>query len=243
MSEDQGVPAGFLTDWQIHDYAEESNKLISGDYCAGQLSACGYDLRAGSAGVSKSRSRHFNLSERAYEVLPGESIAVESMEEFDLSEIPAVAIIGNSVGELFGGVAHPITIVDPGFKGKVSIVLTNHGNSPWILAEGARVAKVLFAMLAETPKTPYNKGYQQRQRPGALEGMRQTLAATDAVDDTSLSTYLGEPLSGLVRRVERIEHMIPFYEVKVKYSLIIALILFVSGIVTALVAPRIADMF
>lgn len=54
------------------------------------------------------------------------------------------------------------TKIDPGFRGHITLELTNHTNVPISLAEGMPICQLEFALLAEPTDIPYAGRYQDQ---------------------------------------------------------------------------------
>lgn len=61
------------------------------------------------------------------------------------------------------GFVNPLTIIDAGFKGTLTIEVFYAGNAPIKIPVGCRFLHVVFAKLTSQVDTPY-KGYYQNQR-------------------------------------------------------------------------------
>jgi dCTP deaminase len=64
------------------------------------------------------------------------------------------------------GLAVQNTLIDPGFRGYITLELSNHGNEILELKKGQPIGQLLFAWLDEATEQPYNGKYQdQPNRP------------------------------------------------------------------------------
>lgn len=70
------------------------------------------------------------------------------------------------------GVAVQNTHVDPGFRGHLTIELSNHGQEEYLIIAGTPICQLVFHMLDAPARRPYSGKYQdQPDRP--VEAMRE----------------------------------------------------------------------
>jgi dCTP deaminase len=60
------------------------------------------------------------------------------------------------------GIALQNTVIEPGWRGFLTLELTNHGYEPVTLESGTPVAQIIFHMLAEATEAPYAGRYQDQ---------------------------------------------------------------------------------
>lgn len=111
------------------------------------LSAClnpaGYDLRC---------SRKVVLKPKQYEL-------VATMETVELGlNIAAFMHIRSSLAR--EGVIGSFAVVDPGFRGQLTLNLHNVSNKEITLNEGERIVQIVFHSLGSSAKKGYNGSYQ-----------------------------------------------------------------------------------
>lgn len=58
------------------------------------------------------------------------------------------------------------TVIEPGWRGWLTLELTNHGYGDLMIEGGSPIAQVIFHLLPEATETPYTGKYQD-QLPGA----------------------------------------------------------------------------
>lgn len=132
------------------------------------LSSSGYDLRIGKIykmktpgfiGSKKHKSpkiEELNFSE--YELKPNEYLLVETIERVNMPENLAGRILPRS--SLFRmGCSVETALIDPGFKGTLTIGLKNLSENEFKFEKGARIAQLIFEEVSEGAK-PYNGRYQ-----------------------------------------------------------------------------------
>lgn len=71
----------------------------------------------------------------------------------------------SSIGRLGLEVHATAGFIDPGFKGQITLELTNNSTRPIKLPEGLRICQIFFTKLASTPKEIYNSKYQGQEGP------------------------------------------------------------------------------
>jgi deoxycytidine triphosphate deaminase len=169
------------------------------------LSGCSYDLRIGKPIRSRNRSRVFDLSKDDFSIESGEAVTFDTMEVLDFKRILLFGFIVNKHSVLAKGLVHPITKVDPGFRGPLAITLFNQGNK----AETVEYGQGLVSLIIMKPLGKVERIYGVSQRPSYREGSLD-IAAIDnepeqPLDDKGLSKMYGRPLSRLYERVEELE--------------------------------------
>ena len=205
----------FLIDTEIEALVKQSKLFRQDTFSSDQLSACAYDLRAGDHLVSRNRGISIRLDRDGYPVQPGEVVTIRTKEWLDLSDPYLVGIIGNSHTQLSQGIFHPLTVIDPGFKGYLAITLINSGNSVYTISEGDRIAKLLLAPVSSKPSRLYGSKYPPRVRPGALEhALYFERDKFDALEWNELTIFFGGPLSMIVSRIEKLEKEAELYHTK-----------------------------
>lgn len=111
------------------------------------LSQCGYDLR---------------LAELV-ELRPQGFILASTVERFTLPN-NIVGIVHDKSSLARMGLAVQNTVAEPGWRGYLTLELTNHTHIHWItLARGEPVAQVVFHFLDEPTEQPYAGKYQDQE--------------------------------------------------------------------------------
>jgi dCTP deaminase len=107
------------------------------------LSSAGYDLRCGLAAEVQAK---------------GHSL-IHTLERVELCpSLCGQLFIRSSFARegLFGSFA----LVDPGFRGQLTLCIANFGEKPVTIGEGERVAQLVFHRLASLSSKPYAGRYQ-----------------------------------------------------------------------------------
>lgn len=111
------------------------------------LSQCGYDLRV----------------DQDMLVLPGAFQLVSTMERFTMPS-DVVGIVHDKSSLARRGLAVQNTVVEPGWRGYLTLELTNHWVEKILLKRGMPVAQVIFHLLDEPTEQPYSGKYQDQER-------------------------------------------------------------------------------
>lgn len=62
------------------------------------------------------------------------------------------------------GLALQNTVIEPGWRGFLTLEISNHGTEPVTLTAGTPIAQVLFHRLDHLAANPYNGKYQDPER-------------------------------------------------------------------------------
>ncbi|PVX23867.1 MAG: dCTP deaminase [Candidatus Bathyarchaeum sp.] len=107
------------------------------------LNPAGYDLRCSKEVILK----------------PKQHVLVATMETVELGlNVAAFMHIRSSLAR--EGVIGSFAVVDPGFRGQLTLHLHNVSNKEITLAEGERIVQIVFHILASSAKKGYNGSYQ-----------------------------------------------------------------------------------
>jgi dCTP deaminase len=113
------------------------------------LGPCGYDIR-----IEKGITLH-----------PNEFALSSSMEYFNIPDYLAMRIMDKSTWAR-QGIVLQTTIAEPGWKGYLTLEITNHSRNLITIQAGDPIAQVIFELLDEPTDTPYRGKYQnQKQGP------------------------------------------------------------------------------
>lgn len=108
-----------------------------------------------------------------YVIQPGEFCLASVLEWIELPDDIAARIDGRSSLGRLGLVIHSTAgHIDPGFKGAITMELSNIGMMPILLYPKMRICQLVFEVLSSPAVQPYNK------KPGAKYGGRKTPAET-----------------------------------------------------------------
>ena len=110
------------------------------------LSCCGYDLRI----------------DQDLLMFPGDFELASAMEYFNLpNNVVGIVHDKSSLARL--GIAVQNTVAEPGWRGHLTLELTNHSNSVRAFYKGDAVAQVIFHFLDEPTEQPYVGKYQDQE--------------------------------------------------------------------------------
>lgn len=107
------------------------------------LSSAGYDLRCGAAVA----------------VPPGGHALIHTVERLELCpSLCGQMFIRSSFAR--EGAVGSFALVDPGFRGQLTLCIVNMGTKPLAINEGERVAQIVFHRLETPSSEPYSGRYQ-----------------------------------------------------------------------------------
>jgi len=112
-------------------------------FASESLSSAGYDLRSGVD----------------VKIMPGGHVLVHTMEFVELGP----SVCGQlSIRSSFAreGLLGSFALVDPGFRGQLTLMLANLGSTPVGIAKGERLAQIVFVRLSKASEKPYSGRYQ-----------------------------------------------------------------------------------
>lgn len=213
------APSPLLTQTVLVDSQIEQMSLSEGliePFEPDCLSGCSYDLRAGGVLRSRTRLGSFDLNTNSYIVESGECITVESFEKVNLAAPLMFAVIANKHSVLAKGIFHPITTVDPGFRGHLALTFIHSGSVRFKISRGDKIAKIYFSPIAPMPKNIYGV----TQRPSYSEGSTDIALIVDQPqmleEDALLAPVYGRPVARLYERIDNIEKNMGILEFKRK---------------------------
>lgn len=93
---------------------------------------------------------------------PSRFLLVSTVEQFDMPE-DVVGIVHDKSSWARRGLAVQNTVLEPGWKGHLTLELSNHGPQTLYLSRGWPIAQVIFH-LTFGDKVPYHGKYQNQQR-------------------------------------------------------------------------------
>lgn len=126
------------------------------------LSSCGYDVRIAESGL---------IPPNGYMVL------ASTMEHFDMP-FNVMGTVNDKSSWARKGLAVQNTVIEPGWRGYLTIELTNHGASAISLQAGDPIAQILFQWLDKPTIQPYNGKYQD-QPAGPQEAIHEITPADE----------------------------------------------------------------
>lgn len=199
--------SGTLTDSEIMEYAK-NKQLIVENYDEKKVKQACYELRASNIYYDiYNQSRRCVLNDGEYILIkPKQCLVIITLESL---ELPA-DFLGRILtkGKLFSiGISAVNTYADPGFEGKLGIVLINLSNSYIKILAGQPIAKIEFSKLPSEVSKPYKgqHGYETEVWPIPTE----MLLTNDEIkndkriknDIDEIADAYGENLASHMRRV------------------------------------------
>lgn len=163
--------AGTLTDAEIIDRCS-NGQLITESFKPENIKQACYELRASNTyyEVYNNNKRHDVTNNQYILLKPKECLVLITKERLELPR----NILGRILtkGKLFSiGISAVNTYADPGFQGRLGIVLINLSNSYLKIIEGQAIAKIEFSELDHDVTRPYTgqHGYETEIWPVPVE--------------------------------------------------------------------------
>jgi dCTP deaminase len=94
---------------------------------------------------------------------PGRFVLASTLEKFRMP-LDLAGVVHDKSTWARRGVCVQNTLIDPGFRGWLTLEITNHSWRFWRLRQGMGIAQVVFHMLDEPTQRPYNSKYQDQER-------------------------------------------------------------------------------
>ena len=136
---------GILSDVEIEQRMNGGSLLIT-PFDSSCLNGAGYDLR---------------LAEKL-EMQPGQRILVATLERVELGEdLVGTLHIRSSLAR--AGIIASLALVDPGFRGQLTILLYNAGNGRFTMDRNDRFLQIAIHQLGTKTLRPYRGKYQDSQ--------------------------------------------------------------------------------
>lgn len=105
-----------------------------------------------------------------YTLKPGEFILANTIEKFNIPPELVARLEGKSTWARRGLIIHTAGFVDPGFRGQLTLEMTNLSKKPLPLKNGMVIAQIAFNWLDRPANVPYgtpvlNSHYQGQEGP------------------------------------------------------------------------------
>lgn len=128
------------------------------------LSHCGYDIRiAENIVIGHTRPA-------CWADAPSFTLA-STMEKFCMPN-DIVGVVHDKSSWARNGIAVQNTVLEPGWRGFLTLELSNHGSNTWRIKAGTPIAQVIFHRLDQECEKPYTGKYQDQSR-GAVEAIEE----------------------------------------------------------------------
>jgi dCTP deaminase len=132
----------------------KSKSLVLNPFDPSSLNGAGYDLRL---------SMGTNISAGTHQL-------VATMERVELpDDLVGTLHIRSSLAR--AGILASLALVDPGFRGQLTISLYNAGSDPCIMSKGDKFVQIILHSLSMKTHRPYRGKYQDSQ--GIVETRRE----------------------------------------------------------------------
>ena len=96
------------------------------------------------------------LIEDGYKLHPGSCLLTSTFESVSLSSSIVARVEGKStLGRLFLSVHITAGFIDPGWTGRITLEIVNHGPLTIILWPGMKIAQLSFTRMSSSSKIPY----------------------------------------------------------------------------------------
>jgi dCTP deaminase len=134
-----------LSDVEIEKRITDKSLVLT-PYDPGSLNGAGYDLRLG---------MDITIPAGKYEL-------VATLESVELpSDLVATLHIRSSLAR--AGIMESLALVDPGFRGQLTISLYNAGVEPYRMRKGDKFVQMVLHTLGMKTRRPYHGRYQDSQ--------------------------------------------------------------------------------
>ncbi len=199
---------GTLNDLEIEQFVKEG-KLISEDFDKKNIKQACYELRAGNCyyDLNSGEERHSVADGEIILIKPHQRIVILTKEKLQIPQDVLARVL--SKGSLFSlGIVPVNTYADPGFVGRMGIVMQNLSNNYLKITSGDPIAKIEFDRLQSPVKNIYHgqHGYETGIWPirhdqivknkGELKKYLGNYNEIDQIRDT-----LGIPVANIIERV------------------------------------------
>lgn len=121
-----------------------NERTVTGGMSYG-LSAAGYDVRIAEKVV---------LQPNAMEL-------ASTVEHFDMP-LDLLGIVHDKSTWVRRGVAVQNTVIEPGWRGHLTLELTNYADASFVIEPGWPIAQIVLHLLAESTEQPYSGKYQDQ---------------------------------------------------------------------------------
>ena len=144
-----------ITRGPIVDPQPRTEVVVNGQRYTFGVGPAGYDLRLDMVDGP-------NISGiTGYLLMPGEFVLASTVEEFAMPD-DLLGVVHDKSSWARRGLAAQNTVIEPGWRGFLTLELTNHGREPLLLTHGVGICQVIFHVLDQPAAEPYNGKYQDQ---------------------------------------------------------------------------------
>lgn len=137
------------------------------------LSSCGYDVRVSFTGLAENTFKFSQPEWTPTKALYGPVLKpvegsgltfmlAATMEHFDMPD-DVVGFVHDKSSWARQGLAVQNTVIEPGWRGCLTLELTYHGNDELIICQGDPIAQIIFHRLDRPTDQPYDGKYQDQE--------------------------------------------------------------------------------
>lgn len=130
------------------------------------LSQAGYDVRIdlrNVTGIALGRREGTQCEDWSVTLEPGAFLLAATIEHFDMPG-DVVGIVHDKSTWARQGLAVQNTVCEPGWRGYLTIELTNHGRTPIVIHQGDPIAQIVLHLTDRSVERPYDGKYQDQER-------------------------------------------------------------------------------
>lgn len=149
-----------LSAQSIRKLCDSSTKSLISPYYEEFLQPASYD-------VSLGKIEYSNFPD-GYLILPHEFVLASTVEYFKIPDYLVGRVEGKSTRARQGIIIHAAGFIDPGFKGQITLEITNLSSHPVYLKYEDKIAQVAFHMLDEPSEFVYGSERAQSHYQGQL---------------------------------------------------------------------------
>lgn len=168
------IGQGSLT---IEPYKENNVEPASVDLRLGEQFQRGIPRRSTGVDLADSNGNeiYWKTIWDGIEICPGDFVLATTKERVEIPDDLVAHVLGrSSLGRLGISVHQTAGYIDPGFKGQITLELSNHGPAPVSLSPGQRICQIVFEELSSPALEPYGheKSQYQNQSGATESGMK-----------------------------------------------------------------------
>lgn len=198
---------GVLNDKEIKEYVRDG-KLICEDYEEKNIKQACYELRVGNAyyDLSSGGDKYSIDEDKAIVLKPHQRIVIVTKEKLIIPNDILARII--TKGSLFSiGISPVCTYADPGFQGKLGIVIQNVSNDYIKIPSGMSIAKIEFSKLEYAVENEYHgqHGFETEIWPIRNDliikqsDIKKNISSYNTLDEIELA--FGKPVADMLSRI------------------------------------------
>lgn len=122
------------------------------------LSMAGYDIR-----IDLEEDKYLLADTYGTILYPGDFLLAATVERFDMPT-DVLGIVHDKSTWARQGLAAQNTVIEPGWRGFLTLELTNHGPKEILILHGDPIAQIVLHQLAARPESAYDGKYQDQEK-------------------------------------------------------------------------------